>query len=37
MMLYKGNMKQIDNLSKIIMHMLTEREKKLAEGQKVKM
>ena len=37
MMLYKGNTKQIDNSSKIIMHMLTEREKKWTEGQKVKM
>ena len=33
-MLYKGNTKQIDNSSKIIMHMLTERRR---EGQKVKM
>ena len=36
-MLYKGNTKQIDNSSKIIMHMLTEREKKWTEKQKVKM
>ena len=36
MMQYKGNTKQIDNSSKIIMHMLTEREKKWTEGQKVK-
>ena len=36
-MLYKGNTKQTDNSSKIIMRMLTEREKKWTEGKKVKM
>ena len=37
MMLYKGDTKKIENSSKIIMHILSEREKKWTEEQKNKM